>query len=78
MKTVKVLGSGCKKCIKAAELVEAVALELGVEVNIEKESSPEAMLAYGVMSTPAIVIDETLVHSGSIPSRESVVNWLNG
>ncbi len=78
MKTVKVLGSGCKKCIKAAELVEAVALELGVEVNIEKESSPEAMLAYGVMSTPAIVIDETLVHSGSIPGRESVVNWLNG
>jgi small redox-active disulfide protein 2 len=76
MKIIKVLGSGCAKCIKTAELIEKIANEQGVSVSVYKETSPEAMMSYGVMSTPAVVIDETLVHIGSIPQTSQVKEWL--
>jgi small redox-active disulfide protein 2 len=76
MKIIKVLGSGCAKCIKTAELIEKIANEQGVSVSVYKETSPEAMMSYGVMSTPAVVIDETLVHTGSIPQTSQVKEWL--
>ena len=50
--------------------------ELNVKVHVTKESSPEVILAYGVMITPAIIIDEINVHSGSIPKREAIKAWL--
>ncbi|MBD5769469.1 thioredoxin family protein [Marinomonas colpomeniae] len=76
MKIIKVLGSGCAKCIKTAELIEKIANEQGVSVSVYKEASPEAIMSYGVMSTPAVVIDETLVHTGSIPQTSQVKEWL--
>ena len=75
---IKVLGSGCTKCTKTAELIEKIANELNIEVTVAKEISPQAIMSYGVMSTPAVVVDETLVHSGSIPHREQVELWLKG
>jgi thiol-disulfide isomerase/thioredoxin len=77
MKQIKVLGSGCTKCIKTAETIEKIADEINVRVSVTKESSPEVIMSYGVMSTPAVVIDEQLVHSGSIPHRENIIDWLN-
>ena len=47
MKEIKVLGSGCSKCIKVAELIQVVANDCGVQVNVVKESSPQVMLEYG-------------------------------
>ena len=76
MKEIEVLGSGCAKCIKTAQLIEAVASECGIAVQVVKESSPEALLNYHVMRTPAVVVDKQLVHSGSVPSRESIEAWL--
>lgn len=76
MKEVEVLGSGCKKCAKAAELIQAVADDCGIQVHVVKESSAEVMLKYGVMSTPAVVVDKQLVHSGSIPDRNKIEEWL--
>jgi len=76
MKEIQVLGSGCAKCVKTANLVQAVADEIGVEVHVVKESSPEVMLKHGVMRTPAVVVDNQLVHSGSIPTHENVEAWL--
>ena len=76
MKTIKVLGSGCAKCVKTAEMIEKVAAVLGVEASVAKETSPEVIMGYGVMSTPAVVIDEQLVHSGSIPQRSDIEAWL--
>ena len=75
MKEIKVLGSGCKKCVKAAELIQTVANDCEVPVNIVKESSPELMLKYGVIKTPAVIVDEQLMHSGSVPDRKQVVQW---
>ncbi|WP_299177219.1 thioredoxin family protein [uncultured Neptuniibacter sp.] len=77
MKQIIVLGSGCAKCIKTAEVIEKISSELGVDVQITKEASPEVMMNYGVMSTPAVVIDGTLVHSGRIPSRDEITAWIS-
>ncbi|MDO6514762.1 MULTISPECIES: thioredoxin family protein [unclassified Neptuniibacter] len=77
MKQIKVLGSGCKKCTKTAELINKLALEQGVSVNVTKETDPQVIMAYGVMSTPAVVVDEQLVHSGSIPHTEQIQAWLS-
>ncbi|MCE2596002.1 thioredoxin family protein [Motilimonas cestriensis] len=76
MKQIKVLGSGCTKCVKTAELIEQVANEQGVAVSVIKETDPQTMLAYGVMSTPAVVIDEKLVHAGSMPQAVQIKEWL--
>ncbi|MBR7887413.1 thioredoxin family protein [Marinomonas sp. A79] len=76
MKIIKVLGSGCTKCKKAAELIEKVAAEQGVAVTVSKETDPQTIMSYGVMSTPAVVIDEVLVHTGSVPQEASVKEWL--
>jgi small redox-active disulfide protein 2 len=76
MKQIKVLGSGCAKCVKTAAVIQAIADEHGVPVNLVKETSAEVMMNYGVMSTPAVVVDEVVVHSGSIPDRKKVENWL--
>jgi glutaredoxin len=76
MKNILVLGSGCAKCTKTAEIIEKIAQEIDVKVSIKKETNPQVIMNYGVMSTPAVVINEKLVHSGSIPHRENVVKWL--
>ena len=75
MKQVKVLGSGCSKCVKTAELIKAIAAENEVPVNVEKETSAEVIMGYGVMSTPAVVIDEVVVHYGSIPDKKKIQSW---
>ena len=77
MKHITVLGSGCAKCSKTAEVIEKIAAELHIDVNVEKDTSPQALLDYGVMSTPAVVVDNKLVHSGSIPHRDQISAWLN-
>jgi len=76
MKEIKVLGSGCAKCTKTAELIQAIAQDKGVAVNVIKETNLEVIMDYGVMSTPAIVIDEAVVHSGSIPDKGKIEGWL--
>ena len=76
MKQIKVLGSGCSKCIKTAELIEKIANEEEVSVSISKVTDPQIMMAYGVMRTPAVVIDDKLVHSGSMPLTTQVKEWL--
>lgn len=77
MKTFKVLGSGCKKCATTANLIDAKAKELGVEIAIEKVTDMGDIMGYGVMSTPGVVMDETVVHSGSVPTVQMIAEWIN-
>ena len=67
MKDIKVLGSGCAKCTKTAEQLQKLAQEMNIEVTVSKQTDPQVIMEYGVMSTPAVVVDGQLVHSGSIP-----------
>lgn len=76
MKDIKVLGSGCANCETTAKLIQEVAQAKGVEVKIEKVQDMGAILGYGVMSTPGVVVDGKVVHSGGVPDRKKVESWL--
>lgn len=76
MKFVKVLGSGCAKCVNTAEFIKKIAEENHISVDLIKETNPEVIMNFGVMSTPAVVVDNQLVHTGSVPNREQVEMWL--
>jgi small redox-active disulfide protein 2 len=76
MKNVKVLGTGCAKCRTTVELLETVAHQKGTDIQLEKVEDPKAIMSYGIMATPGVVIDGTVVHSGGVPSRQKVEGWL--
>lgn len=76
MKIIKVLGSGCANCENTAKLISEAAKAKGVEVKIEKVEDMAQIMAYGVMSTPGVVIDETVVHAGGIPDKAKIDSWL--
>ncbi len=73
---ITVFGPGCSKCRSTIGMIERVARELGVEVQITKTEDPVAIRQQGVMHTPAVMVDGKLVHSGGIPSRQEVQAWL--
>ena len=75
MFNVKVLGSGCSKCKFTAALIEEVAQAKGAAVTVEKVESIQDIMAYGVMQTPGVVIDGTVVHAGGVPARSKVEGW---
>ena len=75
MKSVKILGTGCANCRTTYALVDEVARAKGVAISIEKVEDLPAIIAHGVMSTPGVVIDGTVVHAGGIPSRAKVEGW---
>lgn len=75
MKNVKVLGTGCANCRNTIALIESVARERGAEIVLEKIEDLPAIVAYGVLSTPGVVIDGQVVHAGGVPSREKVSGW---
>ena len=76
MKDVKVLGPGCAKCKTTTELIAAVAKETGAEIALGKVEDMREIVGYGVMSTPAVVVDGKVVHVGSVPARGQVEAWL--
>lgn len=76
MKTIKVLGSGCRNCQATAKLIEDVANENGAEIKLEKVEDIAAIMGFGVMSTPGVVIDGEVVHAGGVPDRKTVESWL--
>ena len=75
MKSVKVLGSGCANCKRTVTLVEDVARAKDVDIQLEKIEDMQQIMSYGVMSTPGVVIDGKVVHSGGVPARSKVEGW---
>ncbi len=63
---IKILGTGCPKCKKLEETARQAVAELGVEAGIEKVTDLNDIMDYGVMMTPALVIDEKVVSSGKL------------
>ncbi len=78
MMRVKVLGAGCANCKNTVALVQAVAREKGVAIEVEKVEDLRDIVAYGIMSTPGVVINDAVVHAGGVPSREKVEGWMVG
>ncbi|WP_088286016.1 arsenical pump-driving ATPase [Ideonella sp. A 288] len=73
---IEVLGSGCSKCRSTVGIIERVAHDEGVEVEIVKVEQPDEIRRHGVRATPAVVIEGRVVHSGGLPSQEAVRTWL--
>jgi small redox-active disulfide protein 2 len=69
---IKILGSGCAKCIKLHENTLAAVSKTGIEASIEKVTDMAAIAAWGVMSTPALVIDGKVAVMGRVPSKEQI------
>ncbi|MDN2481422.1 thioredoxin family protein [Vibrio agarivorans] len=72
MKTIQIYGSGCQNCTVTAERIAQVAQELGQQINIKKVTSLEAIMEAGIMSTPGVMIDGEIKHTGSVPSVDLV------
>ncbi len=72
---VKVLGSGCANCSNTMLQIEQVAREKNVVISLSKVQDIKDIMSYGVMSTPAVVIDGKVVHAGGIPGREKIESW---
>jgi len=75
MKNVKILGTGCANCKNTLALVETVAREKGVAIELTKVEDLPSIMGYGVMSTPGVVIDGVVVHAGGVPARSKVESW---
>lgn len=73
---IKVLGTGCTNCKNTIALIEQVAQAKGVNVMLSKVEALREIMGYGVMSTPAVVINGQVVHAGGVPSRDTIEQWL--
>jgi small redox-active disulfide protein 2 len=78
MKNVKVLGTGCANCKATVKLIEDIARAMDIAIHIEKIENIADIMAYGVMSTPGVVIDGKVVHAGGVPNKNAVEGWLAG
>lgn len=76
MKNIKVLGTGCANCKTTLKLFEEVAKEKGVAVELEKIEDIQAIMSWGVMSTPGVVVDGKVVHAGGVPGRDKIAGWI--
>jgi small redox-active disulfide protein 2 len=76
VKNIKVLGTGCANCKTTLKLIDEVAKAKGLEVALEKVEDIAAIMGYGVMSTPGVVIDGKVVHAGGVPDRRKIEGWL--
>lgn len=76
MKSVKILGPGCANCRKLEAVARAAAADAGVEAEFLKVTDMKAIMAYDLLSTPGLVIDDKLVSSGRIPTQAEVRQWL--
>ena len=75
MKDIMVLGTGCANCKNTVKLIEEVAAAKGAQIALEKVEDIQQIMTYGVMSTPGVVIDGTVVHAGGVPARNKVEGW---
>ena len=73
---IKILGGGCAKCDKLERMTREVANELGIEAAFTKVKDLDAIMAYDIVSTPALVIDEDVKSSGRLPRKEEISQWL--
>lgn len=76
MLSIKVLGPGCANCRKLEEIAREAVASLGVETEISKVTDMQQIIAYDVLKTPGLVINEKLVSSGRIPTPQSVAEWI--
>lgn len=73
---IKILGTGCPNCKRLEANTKAAVEELGIEATIEKVTDIKEIMKYGVMSTPALVVDEKVKVMGKVPSSKDIKKFL--
>lgn len=76
MPLLQILGTGCPKCKKLAENTEAAAKSLGLDYQLEKVTEITKIMAFGVMITPALVVDGQVKVAGKVPSTDEIKKML--
>jgi len=76
MLTVKILGPGCANCKRLEEVARKAASDANIEAEFVKVTDYPGILAYNVLTTPGLVINEKLVSSGKIPAPATIAQWL--
>lgn len=76
MLNIKVLGSGCANCVNLEKLCKEVITENNMDAEIEKVTDHKDIMSYGIMSTPGLVVNGKVVHSGKLPSKSTLTHWL--
>jgi small redox-active disulfide protein 2 len=73
---IEILGTGCSKCNKTKEVIEKVLKSTGVKAEVDKVEDIETILKYGVMITPAVVVDGDVKIVGKVPDEKEVRKWI--
>ena len=73
---IKVLGTGCAKCKLLYAQAQKAITAAGIDVELEKVEKIDEIMKYGVMVTPALVVDEQVKASGRIPPASEIVSWI--
>jgi small redox-active disulfide protein 2 len=76
MLTIKILGSGCPNCKKLEAIARQAVEQLSIEAEVVKVMDYADIMAYNILSTPGLVINEKVVSSGRIPSPAEVTTWI--
>jgi len=74
---IKILGTGCPKCKRLEAVAREAAEEAGIEATFTKVQDMDGIMAYDIMSTPGLVIDETVKSSGRIPRKNEIADWIS-
>jgi small redox-active disulfide protein 2 len=73
---IKVLGPGCAKCQQTEKIVTEAVAEAGVDAQVEKITDIMKIMTFGVISTPAVVVDGQVKSTGQVPKKEEVKAWI--
>ena len=73
---IKVLGAGCPNCKRLEKLAREAISELGVDAAVTKVTDFDQIMAYDIVATPALVIDEQVLVSGHVPRKDEVRSWI--
>ncbi|HPI20537.1 MAG TPA: thioredoxin family protein [Candidatus Kapabacteria bacterium] len=73
---IKVLGTGCSKCLTLENKVREVIKQNSIEAEVEKVTQINDIMKYGVMMTPGLVINEKVVSYGSVPKDNQILQWI--
>jgi small redox-active disulfide protein 2 len=78
MISIKILGTGCKKCQTLEAKVRDLVSANNIDAAVEKVTDINEMMNYGIMMTPGLVINEKVVSTGIIPKDDQLLTWLKG
>lgn len=76
MVSVKILGTGCKKCLNLENKIRELVASNYIDATVEKVTDIQEMVNYGIMMTPGLIINEKVKSFGIIPKDDQIINWL--